>query len=226
MSNLMDYFLVRTTVAGTEPVTPRMRRIRCTGDALRGLDWAPGQHVRVRVEGMTLRTYSVWDYADGEHLDLCVFDQPAGGPGARWSRDVGVGQPVTFTRPQGRMVLREQVSYHVFAGDETACPAFGAMLRALPATTPVHGVVEVADPADRMPLPRAEDLRWIGRTGTDGIIAALRELDLPAQPGAAYVAGEARTCQAIRRHFVSERGWPRTSVVVKPFWAPGKRGLD
>ncbi|WP_245668028.1 SIP domain-containing protein [Actinomadura macra] len=38
--------------------------------------------------------------------------------------------------------------------------------------------------------------------------------------------GEARTVQAVRAHLVGDRGWPRRSVLVKPFWTPGKRGLE
>jgi NADPH-dependent ferric siderophore reductase len=41
----------------------------------------------------------------------------------------------------------------------------------------------------------------------------------------AYVAGEARTCKAVRRHLVQQNR-PRKPVIVKPFWAPGKRGMD
>ncbi len=37
---------------------------------------------------------------------------------------------------------------------------------------------------------------------------------------------EAATCVALRRHFLAERGWPRGAVRVKPFWAPGKKGLE
>ena len=54
----------------------------------------------------------------------------------------------------------------------------------------------------------------------------MRELTLPAEPGTAYLAGEARTCQAVRAHPVRDRGWPRRSVLVKPFWPPGKRGME
>ncbi|MFJ2028225.1 SIP domain-containing protein [Streptosporangium sp. NPDC087985] len=51
-------------------------------------------------------------------------------------------------------------------------------------------------------------------------------LSLPGYPGVAYVAGQTQTCQAVRRHLIHERGWPRGTVLVKAFWAPGKRGLD
>jgi NADPH-dependent ferric siderophore reductase len=94
--------------------------------------------------------------------------------------------------------------------------AFGAMLRALPADAPVHCVIEAAD---RLPLPR--EVTW-----TDDLLATLRGLDLPDRPGVAYLAGEARACQAARRHLVQDRGWPRRSAIVKPFWTPGKRGMD
>ncbi|GGL10276.1 SIP domain-containing protein [Nocardia jinanensis] len=51
-------------------------------------------------------------------------------------------------------------------------------------------------------------------------------LNLPAAPGAACLAGEARTIQMIRNHLAKDRGWNRRSIVTKPFWTPGKRGLD
>lgn len=47
----------------------------------------------------------------------------------------------------------------------------------------------------------------------------------PPATGAAYLAGEARTCQLIRDHLVRERGWPRAAIKVKPFWTPGRRGM-
>ena len=62
--------------------------------------------------------------------------------------------------------------------------------------------------------------------GPAGLVEALRELALPDEPGVAYVAGEARVCQAVRRHLIEERAWPRAAVIVKPFRTPGKRGLD
>jgi NADPH-dependent ferric siderophore reductase len=218
MSKLLDHFLVRATVDAVDHVTPRMRRIRLTGPD--GLSWTPGQHVRVHVGDLRLRSYSIWDRTDGGHLDLCVLDHPGDGPGARWARDVRVGQPVSFTRPQGRLVPREG-PYHLFVGDETAGVAFGAILRALPPSVPTYTLVEVDDPSDRMDLPG--EVRWVPRPG---LLAGLSALDLPGHPGTAYVAGEARACQAVRRHLVSERGWPRSAVVVKPFWTPGRRGLD
>lgn len=105
------------------------------------------------------------------------------------------------------------------------------MLRTLPAEAPVHGVLVADAPEDRLPLPRSGELTWTYRntthpTDTDLLLHTLRALDLPTAPGVAYVAGEARTCQAVRRHLTHDRGWPRKAVVVKPFWAPGKRGLD
>ena len=228
------------TVTAIDLIARRMRRIRIEGDGVLGLAWTPGQHVRVHVTDMRdprnwlrprdmLRTYSVWDYDGG--LELCVLDhdEDGGGPGARWARAAQPGQRVTFNRPQGSFVLRDDAAYHVFAGDETAAVAFGPMLRAVPASAAAYGVIEVDTPEDRLPAGR--DLQWLYRRGapaasSESLVTGLADLDLPAGPGVAYLAGEARTIQMLRRHLVSDRGWPRQAVVTKPFWAPGKRGLD
>lgn len=198
-----------------------MRRIVISAP---GFDRTPGQHVRVATDGlMTRRTYSIWDY-DGTSIELRVLDH-GDGPGARRARAVRPDEEVLFGRPEGTLVTRPS-PYHVFAGEETAAVAFGPMLRTL-GDAPVYGVIEADTPDDRLPV----DLTWRFREGASAassatLVAAVRELPLPDEPGTAYVAGEARTVQAVRTHLVRERGWPRRSVITKPFWAPGKRGME
>jgi NADPH-dependent ferric siderophore reductase len=178
-----------------------------------------------------LRTYSVWDHDPGSAaLDLCVLEH-GDGPGARWSKSLAVGDEVAFREPEGKFVL-QPAGYHVFIGEETAAVPFGAMLRALPASGRVFGAIEVGAEGDRLGLPRAGELAWSYRDGRPAddsapLLAAAQALELPTDPGFLYLAGEAKTCAAIRRHFIDERGWPaKTSMLVKPFWTPGKRGLE
>jgi NADPH-dependent ferric siderophore reductase len=230
---------VTGTVTAIDPIARRMLLVRIEGGDVARLPWTPGQHVRVHVADLSnprnwlrprdlLRTYTVWQ-RDGEGIELCVLDHDdTAGPGARWARQLRTGDPVTVGGPEGHFVLGDG-PYHVFAGEETAAVAFGAMLRALPAAAPAYGVVEVDEPGDRLPLPR--ELDWQYRHGRPAaasptLLAAFTRLELPAEPGVAYLAGEARTIQLLRRHLVSDRGWPRQAIRMKPFWTPGKRGLD
>jgi NADPH-dependent ferric siderophore reductase len=232
---LIDAVMVTGTVVAVADVTPRMRRITVGGPAIASLEWKPGQHVRVQVGAETsaldrllgaLRTYSVWD-RDDEGLRLCVLDHGEG-PGSRWGRTARVGDRVVLMRPQGNFVTRP-APYHVFAGDETASVAFGPMMRAVADPDSIHAAIEVDDESDRLPLP--DRVNWTFRRGapaasSESLVQAVRALDLPAEPGVAYLAGEARTIQAVRAHLVRDRGWPRRAVVTKPFWTPGKKGLD
>jgi NADPH-dependent ferric siderophore reductase len=220
-------------VQRNEPFAGRLRLITIVGERLRGLDWQPGQHVRVHVgesaPGLLpgpLRTYSIWDRR-ADAIDLCVLDH-GDGPGARWARSARPGQEVLCTKPQGNLVVQPG-PYHVFVGDETASVAFGPMLRSLPTGADVHGVIEVDSPDDRLPLP--EGVTWRYREGASAasstaLVEAVAKLTLPAEPGIAYVAGELRTLQAVRAHFTRDRRWPRRSVVIKPFWTPGRTGMD
>lgn len=239
---VLDRLFLNARVSEIEAITPRMRRIRTTGEALQGLAHVPGQQVRVHTgdlmsartwtrPGDLLRTYSIWhlDPVAGD-VDLCVLDH-GDGPGARWARELTVGQEVRFGRPEGSFTLRPDAAHHVFIGDETASVALGAMLGALPPTANASGAIETASADDRLPLPRADDLTWTLRgdasaAGSTVLLDAVRALDLPPEPGIAYVAGEAHTIRLVREHLTNDRGWPRRSVVTKPFWTPGKKGME
>ena len=199
---LIGQFFQAGEVTETAPIAARMLRITI---AAPGQEWMPGQQVRVCVgnvgspsswlDGLR-RTYSVWSY-DGELMTLCVLDH-GDGPGARWARAVRPGQEVLFGKPEGPLVVRP-APYHVFAGEETASVAFGPMMRALleaDAGADIRGVIEVGYPADRLPLPDRgwTRLTWRYRHGapaasSEALLTAVTELDLPAEPGSAYVAG-------------------------------------
>jgi NADPH-dependent ferric siderophore reductase len=245
IKSLRDAMFLSAEVSEIEQLTPRLRRIQFDGPRLRGLNWTPGQHIRLQVAGLgeaflrlhphdALRTYSIYD-ADPDlgTLDIVMLDH--GGdpetvtPARRWSTAVAVGDDVQFTRPQGNLVVRDDARHHVFAGDETASVAFAAMLRSLPPGADVHGVVEAAEQADHLELARP--LNQVQRgdaSAKDSVVLAeaLRAVRLPDQPGVAYLAGEARTIQTLRKILVSERGWDRRNIRTKPFWTPGRAGME
>jgi NADPH-dependent ferric siderophore reductase len=232
---LLDRMFLTGEVVEAEQVAPRMRRVRVAGEALAGLRWTPGQHVRLLVGeggplGGVLRTYSIWQYDPAwEAFDLIGYDHGGDSPGTAWVRNAKPGQEISFMRPEGSFVVREEAAYHLFAGEETASVAFGAMLRALPPGATAYGAVEADGPGDHLELPG--DLVKVCRGGapaarSEVLVDAVRGLELPDGPGVAYLAGEARTIQAVRAHLVGERGWQRKDVRTKPFWTPGRKGMD
>jgi NADPH-dependent ferric siderophore reductase len=245
VSTLRDAVFLSATVSEIERLTPRMRRIRFSGPRLRGLTWTPGQHVRLQVESLresvlrlhpypVLRTYSIYDVdPDLGALDIVMVDHDGDPkdvtPARRWATATSIGDHAHITRPQGKLVIRHDARYHVFAGEETASVAFAAMLRSMHPTAEVYGVIEVATEADR--LPSATPLTRVERgdvpAANSAVLAdALRGLPLPDYPGIAYLAGEARTIQTLRKILITERGWDRRQICSKPFWTPGRTGME
>ncbi|GAA3557154.1 hypothetical protein GCM10022419_042270 [Nonomuraea rosea] len=239
-------YVMEAKVTDAGLVTPSMRRIRLVTGAPIGFPYRAGQHIRVQindplsVRGVlrpadTLRTYTIWDFdRDARALELRahLYGPPGDGDGIglRWAREAAPGDAVTFWWPQGDFFVRDEAPFHLFAGDETASVAFGPMLRGLGPGAEVHGVLESESAEHDPPMQGPHELRRAHRRGAPAassktLLDAVAALDLPGNAGAAYLAGEARTCRLIRDHLVRERNWPRTSIKIKPFWAPGKRGL-
>jgi NADPH-dependent ferric siderophore reductase len=234
------YFMA-ATITEVAMITPTMRRIRLESDEPIPFPYAPGQHLRIQVNdplsprGLirpleTLRTYSIWKYEPQAMELLAHMYENGDGIGLRWASQARPGDGVTFWRHQDGLRVREDAAYHLFIGEETASAAFGPMIGSLDGSERVYGVLESESPEHDIPLPRPDDLRRVHRHGASAhysktLLAGVTDLELPAEPGAAYIAGEARTCQMIRDHLVRDREWPRTSIKVKPFWTPGKHGL-
>ena len=225
-----------------ERLTPSSLRMRLAGPKLVGLDWAPGAHVRVRISPMlstlvrlragdSLRTYSVWD-SDSVRgwVDLVLFDHGvAGSIGRDWAEAAQHGDYVVLVRDSRTLKLKQDAAWHLFVGEETAAVAFASLLRALPAASVVHGVHQADNDDEHLDLPRPltrSSRHGASAASSQQLVEAVAALTLPEAPGAAYLAGEARTIQLVRNHLVEDRGWHRRDIVTKPFWTPGRRGMD
>ncbi|WP_433868636.1 siderophore-interacting protein [Saccharopolyspora sp. CA-218241] len=128
-----------------------------------------------------LRTYTVRAFRP-EHRELDVdfvlhgLDSGHGGPASTFAAGARPGDVIALLGPDrpgsGRpwgceWAPPSEASRLVLAGDETAVPAIGSILEALPADARGIACLEVPSPADRQEwaVPAGVDVRWLARGG-------------------------------------------------------------
>lgn len=158
-------------------------------------------------------------------LDFVLHDA---GPATAWAAQARPGHFLGVGGPRGSFVIPDDFDWYLFAGDETALPAIGRRLEELPATTRVLIVAEVADKQEeqRFAGRASAEVRWLHRNGsapgtTSLLQDALAGLSLPEGEGYAWVAAEAATAKALRRHLVDQRGLDKERVKAAAYWKRG-----
>ncbi|GAB2585774.1 hypothetical protein Aab01nite_52460 [Paractinoplanes abujensis] len=219
-----------TEVRAVCDVATHIRQVELVGPELRRLRSRPGAHLVVHTPER--RVYSLWRHDPGAaSVTLRIALHDAGGPGCAWARGVAVGDRVVVEPPRSKITLDEAARHHLFLGDETGAVPLLAMRAALGRDAETYGVFETSTPGNEVPdFGARTPLPWVHRGTASGVasrvlLRAVQELDLPARPGTAYVAGESDTCRLLQRHLVEQRGWPRTSVLLQPQWAAGRPGF-
>ncbi|ALL75267.1 hypothetical protein AD006_08080 [Pseudonocardia sp. EC080610-09] len=177
-----------------------------------------------------MRSYTVRTL-DPEHgrmvIDFVLHDDGTHGPhgtddaglASRWAARAAIGDVVGVLGPAvaGYRTPSEQ-PVRLFAGDETALPAIAASLEALPAGVRAVAVVEVAGPAEeqRLDSPAELAVHWVHRPSS--LLDAVRAAELPDGEVFAWVAGEASSVRAVRRHLVGDRGLDKRAVAFTGYW--------
>lgn len=227
-------------------LTPRMVRVTFTGDELCGFAWnGPAAHIKLIFESQsaqtpaggaqggarpTMRTYTPrrFDPAARE-LDV-EFVIHGEGPASAWAQGAEVGQSLTIAGPGRSYAVDPEADWYVLAGDDTAIPAICTILDVLPPSVKALALIEVADSAEEHSLETRTantEIRWVQR-GADPrhagreLEAAVRRIELPPGAGRIYVACESDAMRRIRRHLISERGFPRDRLVTRGYWRLGE----
>ncbi len=168
-------------------------------------------------------------------IDVVVHGEH--GTAGSWAASAQPGQPVYLMGPSGAYTPDPVADWHLLAGDESALPAISVALEALPADAVGKAFVEIAGPADELPLvvPEGVQLNWIYRGGRADLVAEDRAGDhaplieavqtaqwLPGQVHA-FIHGEAQAVMHNLRPYIrKDRGVPPKWASISGYWRRGR----
>ena len=232
------------TVEQVTRVTPGLTSVRFAGAALAGFGPPrPGAHMKL----LFVPDGSAWSPDDeaaprpprrtytprrfdpvGLLLDI-DFVHHGDGLAASWAASAKPGDTLFVNGPGGGYDVPPDAAEVILVADDTALPAAGTILEAMPAGARPVVLCEVADAAERRPLsPRADvPATWLFRDGASRVPGSLLERavrDLPA-PGPTtcwWIACEAAAMRRIRRHLLVERGVDPARVHTRGYWKHGE----
>ncbi|WP_430297194.1 siderophore-interacting protein [Sinomonas sp. B1-1] len=244
-------------VARTEQLTPHMVRVVVGGPgfdafvdngftdkyvkiafptALPGGRWPDGpvdlqalKESLPRAQWPVSRTYTVrwFDPAAREvAIDFVVHgDEGLAGP---WAANAQPGDRLVCTGPGGAYSPAPDAPWYLFAGDESALPAIGAALEALPADATGIAFLEVGSGDDVIELraPSGIDVRWLSREGfpageTLVLAEAVAESTWPEGIPHVFAHGERGAMKELRAVF-KQREVPRERLSLSGYWALGR----
>jgi len=185
----------------------------------------------VYAEGVTppaARDYTPRRYDPAAGTLAIDFVLHGDGPATSWAAQARPGDFLGVGGPRGSFIVPDDFDWYLLAGDESALPAIGRRLEELPATARAFVVAEVADAGEEQRFTsRAQvETHWLRRNGAAPgsqplLQKAIAELKLPSGEGYAWVAAEAATAKALRRHLVDERGLRKDRVKAAAYWKQG-----
>jgi NADPH-dependent ferric siderophore reductase len=224
-------------VTDAQDIGPRMRRIRLTGSGLDDFAYQAGQDVML-VLGGTLerplsRRYTIRDFdSHTQTLELNIVSHGVHGPGAEWVAVTRPGDRVNGVGPRGKIFLNPSADWHLFLGDESAAPAWLAMLEALPPDARAMAFLDVATRDDRLPTSTRHQVSWLPRGGDDKpawssslLVDAMNSADLPPGRGHVYIAGEVQVVAAVQRAALA-RGLAPEQLSPKAYWGRAKANAN
>ncbi|MFD9427759.1 MULTISPECIES: siderophore-interacting protein [unclassified Streptomyces] len=196
---------------------------RQDADDTYGMRWYEAYLAIPESERPWMRGFTVRSYDRGRNamtVDFVLHGDT--GPATRWVSAARPGDVLGMVGPSSMYARPLPASdWLLLAGDETALPAIGTLLEALPAGARALAYIEVADAAEEQELPSAAGVgvHWVHRDRGGSLLGAVRAARLPGDgAGAAWIAGEAGEVRALRRHLVEERRLPKESVEFSGYW--------
>ncbi|MYW02377.1 siderophore-interacting protein [Streptomyces sp. SID3343] len=154
------------------------------------------------------------------------------GPATGWAAAARPGDQLGMVGPSAiysaPISLTDSIAnsdWLLLAGDESALPAIGTLLEALPRGGRAVAFVEVADADERQNIETDGDVtvNWLYREHTaagrsDVLIDAVRNAEFPPGRPFAWLAGESGAVRALRRHLVDDRGLDKRSIDFAGYW--------
>ena len=224
------------------PVSPRLISVLVTGDELGGFaDAAPTSHLKVFLpaEGQdepnlpaqapdgtvvtpdgpppVVRTYTPRRYDPATRTLEIQFLLHGTGPASEWAQRAKPGDKLAVAGPGGRFSLEPVTDSWWLAADESAIPAVGTLLEALPETAAADVHIEVEDPATRSSSPPRPRPRSPGTTAGARTRSAPSSSTPPAPPASPTAPASGWPARRPRCATSAATSWP-SATCRPPRW--------
>jgi NADPH-dependent ferric siderophore reductase len=212
-------------VAAIDNISPGFVGITFKGEALADfISLGFDDHVKLMFgeagEGQLRRDYTPRRFSREARELTIEFALHGIGAASDWARTAKLGERLLVGGPRGSMIVPLALGWHLLVGDATALPAISRRLEELPAGSRAF-VLVLADAADRREFAGAAqaEVQWVD--SNEGLLAALRALDLPAaETGFAWGGGEAALMAQVRQVLL-DKGVPKQHMRVSAYWKQG-----
>jgi NADPH-dependent ferric siderophore reductase len=230
-SAMLKLFTRSAQVLDIEDIGDAFRIVTLGGEALRNVEWTPGDKIQIQLGGWTQRTYTPidWDAESGSTRFLAYLH--GDGPGSRWVRDLRKGDACVLFGPRKSIKIARPHASLILFGDETSLGLAAALSRQAPRST-VQMLFEVSQPAETMPVIehlQLDGIRVCTRLENDAHVVGMRtkmSMLLETHPKTDIVlTGKASSIQhmsSLLRQYDVVPGRRQS----KAYWAPGKTGMD
>ena len=235
----------QATVIAIEQVTPRVRRIVFSSDTLADFTVpSPGAHIKLffgtnpnepiddpRKLRSQMRTYTP-RYFNPETKELTVeFVLHGDGLASTWAAQAQVGEALTLAGPGGGMDIPKNLKNIIMLVDESAIPAAGTILEALPAGCIPTVICEVEDVREQRSLSSQIRTKstWLFRQEQNASPGTLLENYLPNVLAEAkdfddvfwWIACEADTMRRMRSQLLKQSGINKDRLITRGYWKLG-----
>lgn len=231
----------QVTVQRVEQVTPRVKQIVFGGDTLTGFPTPrPGAHIKLLFGAASdgsadpkkmrsqMRTYTPRSF-NPETNELTVeFVLHGDGLASTWAAQAQAGATLTVAGPGGGMDIPETLKTMVMLVDESAIPAAGAVLEALPEGCKPIIICEVEDADEQRSLSTKiqVDPTWLFRKEQSAKPGQLLEKHLPDVLASVnsmencfwWIACEANVMRQMRSQLLNQQGVKKDRLVSRGYW--------
>ena len=225
-------------VVDVQRLTPHMVSVSFTGEFDEFAINAPTQHVKIAFpsEGShvvsvptdgsrpLLRTYTPRRFDSAAQTLEVQFVIHGEGPASAWADRAVSGDRLALAGPGGRMPLALSSGPWVIAGDESAIPAIGTLLEALPDEVEPEVFIETRGSA--IPVTATDRaITWVSRSAGEGpgvlLERALSQVEVA--PGTrVWVACEATAVRRIRHSLLESGTVAPALLVTRGYWRSGE----
>jgi NADPH-dependent ferric siderophore reductase len=232
------YRLFPVIAEQVELVTPHMKRITIDGSCLSPFRTGlPAQWLKVFVpagdgQSVTGRAYTVRRFERvSKKLELDFVLHGDNGPVSAWAAHVKPGDAfeISGTHPRSGLVIENSTEHYLLLGDETALPAIGGILEALPGHARADVFMEVDNASDEQTIETAAavNLTWLHRKGGEQVAPsnlekAVKALGRPDEDTVVWIAAESSIVKSLRTDALSGWGVDRTRLHAAGYWKRGQ----